>query len=105
MGIKLYPNPSIRVGYPRVSMSMDKISILIGGFILGMVAPLNFAKLDNLAARDSTGIFENLDWFLLISQITIQLNCFQWHCIFQWYISHLCVALLQLRNVDHIVNS
>ena len=43
-----------------------------GGFILGMVAPLNFAKLDNLAACDSAGKLDNLDWFLLIGQITVQ---------------------------------
>ena len=42
-----------------------------------MVAPLNFAELDNLAACDSTGKLENLDWFLLVGQITLQLNCFQ----------------------------
>ena len=29
------------------------------GFLLGMVAPLNFAKLDNLAAGDSAGILKN----------------------------------------------
>ena len=75
------------------------------GFILGVVAPLNFAKLDNLAAGDSAGILKNLDWFLLIGQITVQLNRFQQHCVSQRYISHLCVALLQLRNMEHIVNS
>ena len=69
-----------------------------GGFVLGMVAPLNFAKLDNLAAGDSAGIFENLHWFLFIGQITIQLNCFQRHCISQRYISHLCVAHNPLCN-------
>ena len=54
---------------------------LPGGFILGVVAPLNFAKLDNLAAYDSAGELENLYWFLLVSQIAIQLNRLQWHCI------------------------
>ena len=44
-----------------------------GGFILRVVAPLNFAKLDNLAAGDSAGILKNLNWFLLIGQVTIQL--------------------------------
>ena len=61
-----------------------------------MVAPLNFAKLDNLAACDMAGKLENLDWFLLIGQIAIQLNRFQWHYISQMNISHLCVSLLQL---------
>ena len=70
-----------------------------------MVTPLNFAELDNLAARDSAGKLENLDWFLLIGQIAIQLNRFQWHCISQWYLGHLCVALLQLGNVKYIMNS
>ena len=70
-----------------------------------MVAPLNFAKLDNLAAGDSTGIIENLNWLLLVGQILIQLNRSQRHCISHRYISHLCVALLQLGNVEHIVNS
>ena len=70
-----------------------------------MVAPLNFAELDNLAARDSASKLENLDWFLLIGQIAIQLNCFKWHRISQRYISHLCVALLQLGNMEHIMNS
>ena len=31
---------------------------LPGGFLLGMVAPLNFAKLDNLAVCDSAGKLE-----------------------------------------------
>ena len=39
---------------------------LPGGFLLGMVAPLNFAKLDNLAASNPAGVLENLDGFLLI---------------------------------------
>ena len=87
-------------------MVLEQIFLsLPGGFILGMVAPLNFAKLDNLAAGDSTGNLENLDWFLLIGQIAIQLNRFQWHGISQRDIRHLCVALLELRNVEHIVNS
>ena len=33
-----------------------------GGFILRVVAPLNFVKLDNLAAGDSAGILKNLDY-------------------------------------------
>ena len=37
------------------------------GFVLGMVAPLNFAKLNDLAAGDSTSKLQNLDWLLLIS--------------------------------------
>ena len=70
-----------------------------------MVTPLNFAELDNLAVCDSAGKLENLNWFLLVGQIAIQLNRFQWHCISQWNISHLCMALLQLGNVKDIVNS
>ena len=70
-----------------------------------MVAPLNFTKLDNLAARNSAGKLENLDEFLLVGQITIQLNCFQGHYISQRNIGHLCMALLQLGNVKHIMNS
>ena len=50
---------------------------LPGGFILRVVAPLNFAKLDNLVARNSGCKLENLDRFLLVGQSTIQLNCFQ----------------------------
>ena len=34
---------------------------LPGGFFLGMVAPLNFAKLDSLAASNSAGKLKNLD--------------------------------------------
>ena len=75
------------------------------GFLLGMMAPLNFAKLDNLAVSNSARKLENLDWLLFIGQITIQLNCFQWHYISQRNVSHLCVALLQLGNVKHIMNS
>ena len=52
-----------------------------GGFILGMVAPLNLAKLDNLTAGDSAGKLKNLYWLLLVSQIIVQLNCLQGHCI------------------------
>ena len=69
------------------------------------MAPLNFAKLDNLAAGNSAGKLENLGWFVLVGQITIQLNCFQGHCISQRNIGHLSVALLQLGNVKHIMNS
>ena len=71
-----------------------------GGFVLRVAAPLNFAKLDKLAASDSAGKLENLNWFLLVGQIVIQLNSFQWHCVSQRYVSHLRVALLQLRNVE-----
>ena len=70
-----------------------------------MVAPLNFAKLDDLVACNSASKLENLDGFLLIGQITIQLKCFQLHCISQRNISHLSMALLQLGNVKHIMNS
>ena len=70
-----------------------------------MVAPLYLAALDNLVACDSDGKLENLDWFLLVGQIAIQLNRLQWHCISQRDISHLCVALLQLGNVEYIMNS
>ena len=70
-----------------------------------MVAPLNFIELDNFAACNSVGKLENLDWLLLVGQVAIQLYRFQWHCISQRDISHLCMALLQLRNVEHIVNS
>ena len=45
-------------------MVIEKIFLSFpGGFILRVVAPLNFAKLDNLAAGDSAGKRENLDWF------------------------------------------
>ena len=70
-----------------------------------MVAPLNFVELDNLAVCDSAVKLENPHWFLLLGQIAIQLYRFQWHSISQRYLSHLCVALLQLRNMEHIVNS
>ena len=43
---------------------------LPGGFILGVVAPLNFAKLDNLVASDSAGKLEDLNCFLLFAQKT-----------------------------------
>ena len=76
-----------------------------GGFILGMVAPLNFAKLDNLVAGDSAGKFKNPDWLLLICQIIVQLSRFQRYYISERNVGHLRVALLQLRNVEHIVNS
>ena len=65
-----------------------------GGFILCVVAPLNFAKLDNLAAGNSAGKFEDLNWFLLVGQIVIQLNSFQWHYVSQRYVSHLRVTFL-----------
>ena len=45
--------------------------LLPGGFLLGVVAPLNLAKLDNLVACNSARKLENLDWLLLISQITV----------------------------------
>ena len=70
-----------------------------------MVALLNFAKLDNLDASNSVGKLENLDRFLLIGQITIQLNCLQGHCISQRNIGHLSMAFLQLGNMEDIMNS
>jgi hypothetical protein len=70
-----------------------------------MVTPLNLAKLDDLAAGNSVGKLENLDRFLLIGQITIQLYGLQWYCISQSNIGHLRMALLQLGNVKHIMNS
>ena len=39
---------------------------LPGGFFLGMVSPLNFAKFNDLAACNSAGKLENLDGFLLV---------------------------------------
>ena len=87
----------MRVVFEQIFLSLP------GGFILHVVAPLNFAKLNNLAAGDSAGILMNLDWVVLLGEITLQLN--QQHCISQRYISHLCVALLQLGNVEHVVNS
>ena len=57
---------------------------------------LDFAKLDNLTAGNSAGILKNLNWFLLIGQITFQLNRFQQHGISQRYLSHLCVAPLSI---------
>ena len=70
-----------------------------------MVAPLNFAEFDNLVVCDSARKLENLHWFLLVGQITIQLNRFQWHYISQGNIGHLSMTLLQLGNVEHIMNS
>ena len=46
-----------------------------------MVAPLNFGKLDDLAAGDSTGKLQNLDWLLLIRRITVQQNRLLGYCI------------------------
>jgi hypothetical protein len=78
---------------------------LPGGFFLGMVTPLNLAELDDLAAGNPGGCLENLDGLLLISQITIQQYGLQWHRISQSNIGYLCMALLQLGNVKHIMNS
>ena len=60
-----------------------------------MVTPLNLAKFDNLAACNSAGRLEYLDWFLLVGQVGIQLNRFQWHCISQ---CHAEMAEIPLRD-------
>ena len=54
-------------------VSTEIFFLLLGGFLLGVVAPQNLAKLGDLAAGNSVRSLENSDGFLLISQITIEL--------------------------------
>ena len=62
----------IRVGKQKVWVVLAEVFFsLPGGFLLGMVATLNFAKLDDSAASNSAGKLENLEWLLFISQITV----------------------------------
>ena len=105
--------PLIWTSSSRFGLASKKVWVVLSkiffsfpsGFFLHMITPLNLTKLDNSTLCDLAGKLENLHWFLLVGQITIQLNRFQWHCISQWYLSHLCVALLQLGNVKYIMNS
>ena len=70
-----------------------------------MVAPLNFAKLDNLAASNSAGKLEDLNWFLLVGQIVIQLNFFP----MALYLSTVCqpsprdISLTEKRGTHHVL--
>ena len=66
--------PLRRISPSRFGLVREKVWVVLvkiffslpGGFLLGMVAPLNFSKLDNLAACNSAGKLENLDGFLLV---------------------------------------
>ena len=75
-------------------VSTEVFLSLPGGYLLNMMAPLNLAKLEEFVASNSAGKLENLNWLLLVGQIVIQLNTFQWHCISQQYAIHLRVTLL-----------
>ena len=105
--------PLRRISPSRFGLVSKKVWVVLaevflsfpGGFFLHMMTPLNLAKLDDLAAGNPTCSLENLDGLLLIGQITIQLYGLQWHCISQRNIGHLRMALLQLGNVKHIMNS
>ena len=55
-----FASKKVWVVFPEVLFSLP------GGFFLGMVAPLNFSELDELAACNSVGELENLDGFILV---------------------------------------
>src|SRR3954462_10280184 len=70
-----------------------------------MMVPLNFAELDSLSPCDSFCILKNLDRFLLISEITLQLDLFQRYSILQRSLFHLWMSFLKLTHMKHIMNS
>src|SRR3954465_15722635 len=73
--------------------------------LFGVVIPLNLAQLNRLGAGNSLVSLKDLNRLLLISQVTRQLNSIKWNGVSQNDIGHLCVTLLQLRYVEHIMNS
>src|SRR3954467_14908805 len=69
-----------------------------------MMVPLNFEELDSLSPSNSFCCLKNLDRFLLISEITFQLNLLQRYSILQRSLFHLWMAFISLTHMKHIVN-
>jgi hypothetical protein len=57
--------------------------MLLGCFILGVVTPLDFTHLDDLTASHSFCGIQNLDWPLIVGQITSKVKIFHWQLLFQ----------------------
>jgi hypothetical protein len=76
--LQTYP-PPLKESRPRDSRSVRKqlgvicsklFFMLPGCFILGVVTPLDFAHLDGLTVSHSLCGIQNLDWPLVVGQIT-----------------------------------
>jgi hypothetical protein len=70
------------------------------GFILGMIIPLNLAKLGSLVACDSVLLVENVGGVCLLYQIR-----FQWDGIFNDNIGWWLQTSFELGVMKHIMHS
>ena len=77
----------------------EMIFKLPSGLLLRMMGPLHLHELHRLVARLALRRLEDTDWVLWIRKIITQLDVTQVHCLL-W----LLEALLQLRNMKHIVH-
>src|ERR1041384_5695243 len=110
--LQTYP-PLRRISSSRFGLASKEVRVVLlqifftlpSCLLFGVVIPLNLAQLDRLGASNSLGSLKNLHRFLLISQVTLQLNSIKWDGVSPNNICHLCVTLLQLGYVEHIVNS
>src|SRR3954470_150129 len=73
-------------------------------FFFGMMVPLNFAEFDSLSPSNSFCSLKNLDRFLLVSEITFQLNLLQRYGILQRSLFHFWMTFLKLTHMKHIMN-
>jgi hypothetical protein len=56
--------------------------MLAGCFVLGVVTPLDFAHLGDLIVSHSLCGIQNLDWPLVVGQITSKVKFFHWQLLF-----------------------
>jgi hypothetical protein len=70
------------------------------GFILGMIIPLNLAKLCGLIAGDSVLLVQNFGRIELVCQVRLQ-----WDGIFDDKISQGLQTSFELGDMKHIMNS
>jgi hypothetical protein len=70
------------------------------GFILGMIIPLNLAKLCGLIAGDSVLLVQNFGRIELVCQVRLQ-----WDGIFNDKISQGLQTSFELGDMKHIMNS
>jgi hypothetical protein len=83
--------PPLKESHPRDSKNAQKqlrvicsklFFMLPGCFILSVVTPLNFAHLDDLTVSHSLCGIQNLDWPLIVGQITSKVKIFHRQLLF-----------------------
>src|SRR3954468_113619 len=70
-----------------------------GGFIFGMIRPLDFEKLGRLVAGFAFRLIKNAAWMFLISQVLLQLDHIMFH-----FADGVLEAASELRHVEYIVD-